>query len=233
MHIARELLKYQKDELFEAVRDAGLKPSDFEWRHFVSMMGDVHVAQGLAYRGSEYSFVFDRSWEGGAFPWLEDVVVMSLGEGCLTTELRCASWDDQVRLFAGWLARLVREVNAPDYWSQLAEQAVSASPALAEPAAQGPFDDDERARLRAALSRIERRLTEGFDAGEDRVKFATREVTYLTESAGRLNRRDWTLAAVGVVTTMAARLRLDAPVVAELFAYLREGLGVAASSPPG
>ncbi|HUV85522.1 MAG TPA: hypothetical protein VMX79_00235 [bacterium] len=225
MDIARELLNSQKADLYKAIEERRFTPGDFEWKKYGSERGQNYLAEGLSYRNTGYYFIFDCSFQDDFPPHLIDIVCCSPGEEkkCGAYEMR--SWLKTLKVFNYWLSWVKRETETPDYWAQLAEQAISASPTLEERKLQGTFDDEEKTQLHAALNRIEHRLKEGLDLNESQVKFVTQELIYLKESSNRLNKKDWTLVAIGAIINIATQLGLDAPIVHELFGYLREGLG--------
>src|SRR5438876_7379074 len=101
----RHLLRSQANEVFEAIKSAGLEPSDFDWEDIVGHNSGMRVSQ-LAHKRSGYYFTFDNfgefysQWE----PGYQTRVDSSYWE----------DWRDQLNRFQLWLSYVRRETESPD-----------------------------------------------------------------------------------------------------------------------
>jgi hypothetical protein len=132
----RHLLKSQSNEVFEAIKNAGLEPTDFDWQDATGHASMTRVSR-LVHKGSGYYFMFDNlggfnsKWESGQ-----------------QTRVDSWYWDEwlsQLDCFRSWLSDLKRETESQDLWGAISKEAQILESAASSDTSNAPFTLEENA----------------------------------------------------------------------------------------
>lgn len=99
------LLRSQANQMFEAIRDAGWEPSEFEWQDTAGHYSGNQVS-ALVHKSSGYYFTFDNVVDFRS-RW-------SPGLQTLEDDGASGEWSAQIIMFGNWLTYLRREIDSPD-----------------------------------------------------------------------------------------------------------------------
>jgi hypothetical protein len=146
----KNLLKSQAHQVFQAIANAKLKPSDFEWKSFVGFLSGRPVPR-LELKDSDYYFEFDNAGKSFGSQW-------SPGEQKMEEWEQTASWDEQLVLVHHWLIYLKREFESPDLWGAISEGAEVLESAASADTSNAPFSDEEKAYIVQGIDEIKQYL---------------------------------------------------------------------------
>jgi hypothetical protein len=146
--LSQELIKGQRNQVFEILKSVGLNLTDFDWRSAVSKHMQVPISV-LVHRGSpEFFFRFDMM---GDFHLAD---FSPAGTQRRREELS-SNWEKQLTMVTTWAKSLKQELSDVDLW-----EALKQVPALTktEPVAgdDEPIAGDERIQFLAALAELKR-----------------------------------------------------------------------------
>src|SRR6266446_6924113 len=131
----KHLLKSQANEVFAAIKSAGLDPSDFKWGDLTGP-ASVQTVSGIIHRRSGYYFVFDNV--------VEFVSKWVPGEQTLVDSNYSDRWENQLNWFRDWLTYLKRETESPDLWEQISKEAQLLESAASADTTNAPFTVEEK-----------------------------------------------------------------------------------------
>jgi hypothetical protein len=214
------LLKTQRNELFEIVRNEGFDPTDFKWTTAAGRRGGrEYEISVLVYKNSQYFYKFGTQRE---LFWCERCPGIHM-----TSDHDDPSvWGHVVTDFADWLKRLKSEIETPDLWVE-AERYYSVFHLPVEPYQQDiPFSHSEAQQISAALKQVEKNIINTINPAEDQVEFIRYKLSYLDSAAKKpYSRIDWLNILIGVLTTIAVTLSLSPEQAHTIFMYFRQALG--------
>jgi hypothetical protein len=94
---------------FQAVEDAGLRPSEFRWETTADGSRDV-----LVHEEAEAQFAFGPNLPAG-----DNILIASMRAYIQLVE---GGWRIQRRRARAWLAELKHELETPDLWAQIEQE---------------------------------------------------------------------------------------------------------------
>ncbi len=207
-----ELLKSQRNDVLETIRNKGLDPLEFEW----DTRGSKHVhgsVSGIFHRPTGYYFIFEHTPT-------HRVSVYSPGSDTLHTTASRPEWNQQLRDVRKWLDYLKRESEAPDLWAEIAQETTIAEAASSETASNTPLTPQEQEYISSQLQEIKQYLITTHDLSEDHAEFVEGRLNYLEEAAKREGRQDWLHTAIGVVFTISVGIALAPGAARELLWFV-------------
>src|SRR4051794_5220723 len=212
------LLRTQEAWIFESLAAAGFDPREFDLADGFTQ-DNPRPAAVLTHRPSGFYFAFARHPERSGY-WVEfspgsDQVIGGYGTG---------GWDTLVvPQFPEWLSRLQRELEAPDYWKELAaeRELVSADPSVGTNA---PFTPEEQVQVRRQLEEVKAlvRASAALTAGQ--VALVEARLDYLAEGATRLGRVDWREAVVGALLGLVIQAAVPPEPVRDVLVTVLRGV---------
>jgi len=212
------LLTSQKNEVFIAIEQAGLDPSEFDWRVSKSTQtADLSVAK-LVHRQTGYFFEFDLK-DGRHF------AIYSPGRDTRQTRVRPGAWQYQFDEVLEWVSCLKRETETPDLWAAVAQEKQLVEAASASDVDDSPFTPGEQDRIHAKLKEIQEYLFATKELTEGQADYARRRFEYLEGAVSRLGRRDWLHTTIGVLTTIIVGVALSSDEARELLRFVGSALG--------
>ena len=204
----RVLLTTQRNFLFSGLQGKGFSPSDFD----LTEIPEQRIAE-LTHRSTRYYFNLTVG-HTGAFD-----VGLSPGKELLHEKRPAANWSDVAHYFGYWIANLLREVEAPDFWSAVAGDTQLVTDAAGQASDNRIFTSDELSQVRKALNEIKAYLVKSHQFSEAQTELIEGKFEYLEESATRLGRKDWTNIGISTLLGIATSLALSNDGTRDLFRF--------------
>ena len=188
------ILRSQANEIFGILQSAGLRPTEFAWKH--SYLGGTPASR-LTHGPSDYYFEFEFD---GDFDL--QYVTFSPAVGKLVGQERVRTWSNARDFVRIWAEVLSLELSEIDLWESIATEKVLNVKVEASPVEDTPFDPVEQQRIRANLNEIKEYLESTQQLDDEQREVVTARLAYLEDASTRLGRKDWVLVAIGVITNI-------------------------------
>jgi hypothetical protein len=204
----RKLLKSQANEVFEAIKNAGLEPSEFDWQDTVGHVSGTRVSR-LVHKPSSYYFIFDNfddfysKWEPG---------YQTLADSNYWQE-----WESQLDCFRLWLVYVQRETESPDLWAAISNEAQVLESAASADTSNAPFTIGEKADIVEGINEIKQYLLIAHKLDPELVES---RLKYLIESSERVGRKDWINLLISVLVGIVISAALPPETTRELFRFV-------------
>ena len=199
------LLKFQKNETFELIREAGLNPLDFKWgQQKTDCEGQSYNVSILKYLRNALYFKFDRNESG------EYTCRFFPGAGVLEEKAHHygTKWLGIINKFKEWLSYLQRESN-PDLWEQMKEYSPREELIHIAGISNTPFSYAEVEALLESLDELQSKLEMNFKLQGKNLAFVKSQIKYLKDAAKRQGKKDWLHTSIGVIAGIAVNLALS------------------------
>jgi hypothetical protein len=201
------ILRSQKNEILNLIKESELDPFNFIWR--VGASKYTHTDSGvpvlvsrLSYDGTEYYFQFDFVKE-------QHYAIFSPGGEKLVEEQYPGSWISQLSSVWRWLTFLKREIEQPDLWAELAKYQLPPGEQISSGIGNEPFTAQQADQIIEGLRKVRAYLEAEFDFNEQQQKLVDEKLDYLMGAAKRQGRKDWLHTSIGVIFTLATALALS------------------------
>lgn len=204
----RNLLKSQANQVFEAIKNAGLEPSDFEWQDAESFYS-ASVVSRLIHKPSGYFFSFDNEDEFRSQWSPAEQTKWDLGTD--------SSWTSQLDWFVHWLTYLRREIESPDLWGAISSGAQVLESAASADTSNAPFTNEEKAYIVEGINEIKQYLLTAHNLDPELVES---RLNYLVESSERVGKKDWLNLLISVLVTIVINAALPPEATRELFRFV-------------
>ncbi len=211
------LLRSQRKQVFEILREAGLEPAEFSWSERQEAGGTIVVSR-LDYRDPPYSFQFS---------WYE------LSSWCILCPGRYRSmeyehpmnWKEQEASFRAWAQCLKRELESPDPWAEMAKYRIALNGEPSEAMLNEPISAYEADHIGERLLQLADQIERDMRLGDREATLVRGRFGYLAEAARRQRSRDWLYTALGVCITLAMGLGLNSDAMQVLWQQIGSHLG--------
>ncbi|HUV03724.1 MAG TPA: hypothetical protein VMX94_01300 [Armatimonadota bacterium] len=212
----RLVLKTQKNEVLELIRQLDLDPSEFLWRECDSRKSANLVISKLIHRPTRfyYEFDFHKDQHWARHSPAKDSAVDYHYPG---------SWSCQRQCFVTWLQCVKRETQAPDLWTTISEQKALVEAASAK-VPNTPFSTGEQVYIATQLQEVKAYLLAYVEDSTCHQAFVEEQLDYVLENAKRQGRRDWAFMVIGILFSIAIQIGLPPDKARELFALATESL---------
>jgi hypothetical protein len=206
-----ELLKSQKNLLFDYIEEYDLSPSLFELQKFTS--DNRQDTFRINFKTSDYFFdIFQGTWNNYS-------IIYSPGDNIIESTIDNISWQSVCNNFLIWLQNLKNELEMPDKWEQLLQE---------EQFFNTP--DDEELNIKYNYQEILQIETSFNKLKEELKKLKlspvessniNKKLDYILERSKFLGKVDWKNIAIGTFTGIAGNLAIShPPETVELFVKL-------------
>jgi hypothetical protein len=200
------LMRWQKNEVFGVIQDAGLDPREFAWEEDDGL---------LRHKPTGYWFRFETTREGSP--------AHSPGVNERIEPHYPGLWSAQVQTVPEWLRALRREITEPDLWGELEREQKAV--AELQPVENTPFTPEERERIARQLGEVKEYVRKTHELSSNQFRELESRIDYLIEAADRLPRVDWRNALVGVLLSTVVEAILPGNVVRDVIGLTLRGLG--------
>jgi hypothetical protein len=180
-----QMQKWKKNQIFKAIQDAGLDPREFEFED-----GDTQVR--LKHKWSKSYFIFGSS---DAMSYAARYVVGDESEWPYEEY----SWQSLMRRVSNWLRDVKLDLDTPDLWAELQNEAELLRDASSGANENKPFTQQEQRDIEQRLREVETQVRRKYSLTEPEVEVLKAKIDYLVDAAGRLGRIDWRTIFVGTI----------------------------------
>jgi hypothetical protein len=203
------LMRPQKNQVFEAIREAGFDPGDFFWDE-----DDVE----LAHTPSDYYFKF-------GFAAGTSAVEFTPGENRPIQGAFAPSWQQQLALVPRWLELLRMEWETPDLWAELEREREVLGLAGGPGVENTPFTSEELALISDQIRELKQYVqAQALDEGQLRELEA--RLDYVEAAAQRgTGRIDWWNQFVGAILNLVLQGIVQAHLVQAILVLAGHALG--------
>ncbi len=205
----KTLEKWKRNEVYEAVQAAGLRPEEFLWDDGADDICFRHPSSGahFVFGGNPGNYV--TSYRAG-----DDT----------GPELSSHSWQALMRRVALWLAAVEHDIETPDLWDQLRGQTELLAGTSDAALENTPFTPDERNEVVSQLNEVRKFVKSEYVLSELQLTGLDSKLAYLVEAAGRLGRKDWLNACIGAMFGWFLVAALPPDALHHIFQMLLSGI---------
>ena len=180
------LQKSQKNQIFEAVQSAGLDPREFSLEDMGFELARIKHTWSGSY--------FILGYEGGMY-----VGRYVIGEGPEGPYQAARSWKTLMARVSRWLRDIKRDLDTPDLWAELKNEAELLGGASDQANANTPFTREEQKDIERRLREVEAQVRRTYSLSAEQIRVLDAKIDYLIDAVGRLGRTDWRSMFVGVI----------------------------------
>lgn len=187
------LLRSQKAEIFETIKQRGFDPREFVWseRPVALPTGRSGLGDRLTHTQSGFYFEFASTGsETGHF------ASYAPGDSTPKVKTGTGSWLRQMGIFRSWLGYAKREIEAPPLWEQLAAGEPLLEVSVPPGTDDRPFSATEGAAIAASIEEVRAYVRKELPAGS--IPRVEEQLARLEASAKTAGRVSWMQAAVGM-----------------------------------
>ncbi len=189
------LQRSQKNAIITAIRAIDLDPSEFT-------LDDSSTTEiKITHQRSSWWFVV----KGGPGHYIGRY---TLAEG-LDRPYEVYSWQSFLPRVEDWLDSLKRDLDTPDLWAELRREAELLGAGSNRVTENTPFTPDEQKEIAARLDKLAKDVSHALSLSGVQMKALEVRLDYLVDALGRLGRKDWLNAFIGV--TLAYMLSVALP----------------------
>jgi hypothetical protein len=203
------LVKYKRNDIFEAVESAGLEPRDFD-------LSDDDDAR-IKHRWSESCFII-----GGEAGHYTGYYVV--GDGA-DWPYEVYSWTALLDRIRRWLGEVKRDLETPDLWAQLRGDTALLEASSDETRENTPFTPTEQEEIARALRGLGEDAMRTYTLSAAQAQELDAKLDYLVNAAGRLGRTDWRGVFIGVMLSLVLTSALPPESVRHILVALLRGIG--------
>ncbi len=204
------LKKWQRNEVFQAVQQAGLSPEEFDFD-----LGEDEST--LRHRPSGAYFVF-----GGFAGKYSSHYFAGEGPPEARTDLSQYGLMQQLNL---WLSQVKQDISTPDLWAQLQGQAKLLATISDEAIDNTSFTPEEREEIAGQLRELRDYVTRTHSLSAAQARLLDEKLVYLVDASRRVGRKDWLLMAAGVMLSFVLGAALPPDAVSDVLATLLTSIG--------
>ncbi len=193
----------QKREIAQALENAGLPISSFDWQQHPSgyQYGSPAVDR-LVFKNSPYFFQFDLDSNQ------ELRAVFCPGDRMATQSQHTITWVRQFEAFNNWINRLTSEIAEPDPWEQIKAFAPDVEILFETGEHNTAFSFVEVQQIITALDTLQLQMESRFTLAQNQLQVLRTNIEYLKDQAKKQGRINWKQILIGTLVTLAVKLAL-------------------------
>jgi hypothetical protein len=196
MMMKHQLLRSQRNEIYQATAEEGLNPADFEWIERESIQAKGLLVPSLIHRPTDFYFIFDLVGESSH--WAQ----YSPGATSLVETQYPGSWVGQKAYALTWLRYVKREVALPDLWSVVFEEKALVEASMTANTDNTQFSKEEKLYIKDALREIREYIHKTNNLSEEQVRVVGDRFNYLEGAVERVGRKDWVNLALATMVNI-------------------------------
>ena len=198
-----EILKSQKNYLFEIIKGWDFEPRNFSWQDTtIRTEHGIVPALCLRYASSGFFFTIFNDKIGS------QCVSFSPGKEHTSEMYTYSCWEEAAAYFRTWLECLQIELNQPDLWAQLDEQAEEVKFEVVQDQKNLPFSAVEADKIVAGVNQIREYLLKEFTDNKNKQLLIESRLDYLIHATRTHKRIDWMNIAIGTLLQTIIALAL-------------------------
>jgi hypothetical protein len=184
------LLKIQKNELFELIRNNGLQPTDCQMTSIGENVTIKHVPTD-----STFLIIPDKS--GSTF-----FTTSRIGSTPNHYSTFSMPWDIVRGRFRDWTEAIKVEIDDPDMWEELRHQHELLGGAQYESLENTPFTTDEQREISNQLREIKEVVKKTYSLTNEQMSGVEARLDDIEAASRRMGRKDWLLLFLGGIVTL-------------------------------
>lgn len=212
------LSKVKRNGIIEAIRKVGLDPKEFNLDEDEDKAWVKHNPSSARFTISGNPSKYSVTYAAGDWP---------------TLQVEKYTWGSVMSSFDVWLYNLKNDLETPDLWAELQEEAelfVGASDAADD---NTPFTQQEKKEISTQLRKLGKQAQATYSLSEVQTRDLNTKIDYLIEASKRLNRIDWRNALVGALMGFVLSTALSPETARHLFLMVVGGIGHIYGLPSG
>lgn len=211
------LLKSQKNEIFELIKNKDLDHANFIWTEVRSTWTSGEAVNMIKYIDSDFFFKFD-------FRRNENYCSYSPGKVRKVGKKFPGTWQGIKAYFNDWLSYLRREIDQPDFWADIAKYQIPIDSETKRDVANEPFTAYQAEQIIESLNKVRAFLHENELVSEEHQTFVEDKLNYLEEAVKRQGRLDWIHTCIGAITTIAVALALPPEQINAIWGFIKSAI---------
>lgn len=205
------LQKFQRNQIFEAIKSVGFDPGQFD-------LVDSGSEVTIKHKWSASCFIVKRE---SAYYVGQSLV----GDGAVWPT-GPVSWQSLLSRISLWLEEVKRDLNTPDLWAELQRDAelMGAGPSVATK--NTPFTADEQREIAERLKSLGKHVSVTHSLSTAQIQTLEEKLDYLIDASTRLGRKDWFMAFIGAILGFVFNTPLVAESAHTIFTTFLRGIGL-------
>ncbi len=210
----RDLMKHQRNAVFEAIRESGFSPSEFQWQTINSQLGGAVQVPQIVHMPTQSYFDFDN---GGANNFL---TTCAPGENTpKATAGGTVNWPAPLNHFKNWLSYVKRDIETPDLWAMSGGETELIDAVSDSSEDNSRYSTTELSQISTAINEIKEFIVNTHQLSGERLNFIELRFAYLIEASERVGRKDWKNLLLSVLFSIVISLSLPQEASGELFRF--------------
>ena len=216
-----ELLKRQRNEIFEALAANGVDPQNctLTQRRSLSEPNPGPITEVVIHHkptGSKFWIINDGS---GLYP-----AAMTVGDADQAFRPQC-DWAETLSMIAAWAGELGYEIDTPDLWAELQQVPEILAAAQSAEGTNAPFTPDEQAAIWRRLDDVKQLVREQFELPAEQLAAIDQRLDDAGKASKRLGRKDWLMAFYGAVMSTFMTDAIPPHVIQTIVTTVLHGVG--------
>jgi hypothetical protein len=182
--IRHMLQKFQRNQIFEAIRAAGLDPGQFDLNYSDSEFRIKHKWSESYFTVSpESAYYVGKSLVGDGSVWPTGP----------------SGWQSLLARVSGWLQEVKRDLDTPDLWAELQRETQLLGAGSSVVTENTPFTPDEQREIAGRLDEAAKHVSETNLLSMAKMQVLQEKIDYLITASSRFGRKDWLIVFMGVI----------------------------------
>ncbi len=207
-----EVLKAQRNEIFEIVKNHDLNPTNFSWERTASRFIPNTEISILNHLETAFYYKFDNR-RGSHY------AIYSPAKDKAQTANNLGSWENQLIHVNIWAESLKKEINAPDLW-ELAKENKNLVEHDFETEDDSKFSDKESELIKDKLNELSDYIVKTRNLNTEQITFLNNRFSYLEEAVERVTKKDWKIIFIGVLFNIIVGLSLEVGSANEIMIFV-------------
>jgi hypothetical protein len=205
------LKKFQRNQIFDAIRAVGLDPGQFD-------LIDSESEDKIKHKWSESYFIV-RS-ESGYY-----VGQHLVGDGAVWPT-NPSSWQTMMPRISMWLEEVKRDLDTPDLWAELLREGDLLGAGSNVFIENTPFTAEEQREIAGRLDQVAKYVRETHSLSMAQMRALDEKMDYVIEASTRLGRKDWLNNFIGVILGYVLGAALPPDSARTIFTMFLRGIGI-------
>jgi hypothetical protein len=205
------LQKWHRNNIFEAIKEVALDPREFDLK-------DSGAEVRIKHKWSESCLIVRR--ESGYYAG-QSVV----GDGPVWPYSPC-SWQTLIPRVSTWLEEVKRDLETPDLWAELQREGELLRVGSNEVTENTPFTPEEQREIARRLKKLAKHVRKTQPFSQMQMQALDEKLNYLVDASGRLGRKDWLNAFIGVTLAFMLGTALPQESARTIFMTFLQAIGL-------
>jgi hypothetical protein len=204
------LQKWHTNDIYKAIETAGLDPRQFD-------LNDSGVEVRVKHKWTESCFII-----GGN---LGHFVGRYVFGNSIDWPYEAYSWDAMLPRVQRWLQFVKHDLGTPDLWAELKREGELLRVGSNEVAENAPFTPEEQKAIAGRLDELAKYVRKTHSLSQVQMRPLEEKLDYLVDASGRLGRKDWLNAFIGVTLAFMLSVALAPESARTMFLTFLRAIG--------